>query len=173
MSINDIISALRACLSVIWSHTGSRPLVMGHSAGGHLASALLATDWRPCPGLPADLVTAGVAISGIFDLQPLIGTSMNAALSLDKASARAESALFWAVPPGSRTLLAAVGSHESKEFLRQSRTIVDTWGKRAVKTDYLEVPGANHFTILDDLCSSQSELVSRVLGVRCHEKLPT
>jgi arylformamidase len=70
VSIKDIITELRVCLSVIWNKTRSHPLVVGHSAGGHLTSALLATDWRAFPGLPPDLVSAGVAISGIFDLQP-------------------------------------------------------------------------------------------------------
>ncbi len=53
-----------------------RPLVIsGHSAGGHLAACLLATDWRALDGsLPKDLVIAAYAISGLFDLVPLVGT---------------------------------------------------------------------------------------------------
>ena len=58
------------------------PLVVsGHSAGGHLAACLLATDWRPL-GLPADLVRAAYAISGLFDLKPLVATTVNTALGM-------------------------------------------------------------------------------------------
>ena len=47
-------------------------LVTGHSAGGQLAAAMVATDWHALyPKAPADLVPAGYAISGVFDLTPL------------------------------------------------------------------------------------------------------
>ena len=67
-----------------------RPLVIsGHSAGGHLAACLLATDWRAFDAsLPEDLVTAAYAISGLFDLAPLVETSINKALRLDEAAAQ-------------------------------------------------------------------------------------
>jgi arylformamidase len=77
-----------------------RPLVMcGHSAGGHLAACLLATDWRALdPLLPENLVTAAYAISGLFDLRPLVPTAINKPLKLNDASARAVSPLFWNPP---------------------------------------------------------------------------
>lgn len=56
-----------------------RPLVMsGHSAGGHLAAGMLATEWRALDAaLPQDLITAVYSISGLFDLGPLVPTSVN------------------------------------------------------------------------------------------------
>jgi len=58
-----------------------RPLVLsGHSAGGHLAACLLATDWPAYDAsLPKDLVIAAYTISGLFDLVPLVRTSINGA----------------------------------------------------------------------------------------------
>ena len=88
---------------------------------------MLATDWSRVAGVPADLVRAGVSLSGVFDLPPLIGTSLNEALRLDAQAARAASPLFWPPPPKGRTLVAAVGGAESAEFLRQSRDIVAAW----------------------------------------------
>src|SRR5580692_5394439 len=87
-----------------------RPLVMsGHSAGGQLAACLLATDWPALdPSLPKHLVIAAYAISGLFDLVPLVETSINTALRLDQASARAASPLFWK-PPAGGSLDAMVG----------------------------------------------------------------
>src|SRR5207253_9911247 len=63
-----------------------RPLVMsGHSAGGHLAACLLATDWQALnASLPKQLVVAAYTISGLFDLVPLVETSINMALRLDR-----------------------------------------------------------------------------------------
>ena len=67
-----------------------QPLVVsGHSAGGHLAACMLATDWPAYDAsLPRDLVVAAYAISGLFDLGPLVETSINKALRLDHATAQ-------------------------------------------------------------------------------------
>jgi arylformamidase len=82
-SIRQIIDEMRRCLTVLWQRHGRHPVVVGHSAGGHLAAALLATDWSKTPGVPDDLVRRAYAISGVFELEPLIPTSINEALRLD------------------------------------------------------------------------------------------
>ena len=57
--------------------------VIGHSAGGHLAAAMVGTDWPSLyPKAPADLTPAGYAISGLYDLTPLLGVSANQDLRL-------------------------------------------------------------------------------------------
>ena len=71
---------------------------------------------------------AAYAISGLFDLGPLVETSINKALRLDHATARAASPLFWK-PPAHGSLDAVVGGNESAEYFRQSRTIVEHWGR--------------------------------------------
>ena len=87
-------------------------LVYGHSAGRHLAAAMVATDWQALyPKAPADLVPAGYSISGIFDLAPLVGLAMNQDFKLDAAEARRVSPLFWPVKAG-RVLDAVVGGDE-------------------------------------------------------------
>jgi len=146
-----IVDDLRRCLAALWAATGKHPVVTGHSAGGHLTAAMLATDWRAWPGVPADLVRAGCAISGVFEMAPLIPTTMNRALGLDAASAAEASPLFWPPPPPGRTLVAAVGAEETPEFHRQSRAMVAAWGAAGVATEYLSVPRVHHFTIVNAL----------------------
>jgi len=158
VSVLDIVGQLRAFLAVLWKRTRAHPLVVGHAAGGHLTAAMTATDWREVPYVPDDLVRGGIAISGIFDLQPLVTTSINGAIGLDLETARDASPRFWPPPPQQRALTAAVGAAESSEFLRQSREIVGTWGAAGVDTEYLEVAGTNHFTILDELAQPRSQL---------------
>ena len=160
----DIVAELRLFLAALWKKTRTYPLVTGHSAGGHLTAAMLATDWHQVAGVPADLVRAGVAISGVFELAPLIPTSLNEAVRLDEASARAASPLFWP-PPKRRTLVAAVGGDESAEFLRQSRVIAETWGSAGVRTECLVVPGTNHFTVVEALTQPESPLFARVAAL--------
>lgn len=168
VSVLQIVDELRGFLAVLWAATGRYPTVVGHSAGGQLAAALLATDWGTVPGVPGDLVRAGCALSGVFELEPLIGTSINAATRLDVATARAASPVLWAAPVG-RTFVAAVGSDESAEFHRQSRTLADVWGEAGVATDCMVVDGANHYTILDALARPGHALFERVVSLvrRC------
>jgi len=165
VSVMQIVDELRRCLAVLWARTQQRPVVIGHSAGGHLTAALLATDWRAVPGVPADLVRAGLAISGVFELAPLLATSFNAALRLDPATAAAASPLYWPPPPRGRTLVAAVGADETREFHRQSLRLVESWGGAGVETEYLPVAGRNHFTILDELTDPGSALFGRVVSL--------
>jgi arylformamidase len=152
----------------LWAATGKRPVVVGHSAGGHLTAALLATDWGAEPdarGAPADLVRTGLAISGVFELAPLIPTTMNARLRLDPEAAAAASPLFWPPPPPGRTLVAAVGEHETGEFHRQSRAIVERWARAGAAAEYLSIAGVHHFTIVDELTRPGSALFDRVVAL--------
>jgi len=163
-SIANIIEQMRTATLYLWRKFYKRIFVYGHSAGGHLAACMLATDWKKiAPDAPADLVPAAYAISGVFDLMPLLHVSQNADLRLDEKSARAVSPLYWPAPMG-RTLDAVVGSLESSEFLRQSRAIAEAWGKSA-KTRYEQIKGTNHFTVVDPLGSPDSAMTKRVVDL--------
>lgn len=160
--IAHIIEQMRGACLCLWRRFGRRVLVFGHSAGGHLAACMLASDWKAlAPDAPADLVPAAYSISGVFDLTPLVGISINQDLRLDGDEARRVSPLFWPAPAG-RPFDAVVGALESSEFLRQSRVIAETWGKAGVATRYEAVAGTNHFTVLDALTDPQSAMVSRI-----------
>jgi len=141
----------------------SQALVMsGHSAGGHLAACMLATDWKAYDGsLPPNLVRAAYAISGLFDLAPLVPTSINKAMGLDQAAAKAASPLFW-MPPPHGSLDAVVGELESAEYHRQSRSIVERWGKAGLATKFGSVSAANHFTAIAPLADPASSMTLRL-----------
>jgi arylformamidase len=162
VSIDDIIRQMRMAAREL-ARLGRRLVISGHSAGGHLAACLMATDWRSVdPALPQDLVKAAYSISGLFDLGPLVTTSVNNALGLDAAAARRASPLFWPMPfHGS--LDAVVGGDESAEYHRQSRMIVDAWGRGGFETRFAEVPGANHFTAVAPLADPNSPMTQRLL----------
>ena len=133
-TVSGIVAEMRECLRVVWQKTGRRPVVVGHSAGGHLAAAMLATNWSTVQGVPADLVKAAYSISGVFDLPPLIGTTLNTALRLDANTARAASPMFWHPPTRECRFVAAVGGLESSEFLRQSLDVDPRPQRQAIKS---------------------------------------
>jgi arylformamidase len=161
VTIADIIEQVQRACASLWQRFNRRMLVCGHSAGGHLTAAMVATDWQKLwPKVPSDLVPAGYAISGVFDLRPLTKTSMNQDFRLDDAEAERISPILWTMPPG-RALDAAVGDLESSEFKRQSRAMADAWGKAKAETRYAEMPG-NHFTVIDALADPNNAMVARI-----------
>jgi arylformamidase len=162
VTISEIIEQIRHACLFLWLRTSRRMMVCGHSAGGHLAGAMVATDWQSrYPKAPADLVPAAYSISGLFDLTPLLQTAMAQDLRFDEAEARRVSPLFWPAPQG-RAFDAVVGSLESSEFLRQSRVIAETWGKAGAQSRYEAVAGTNHFTVIDALPDPNSAMVARL-----------
>ncbi len=161
VTIADIIEQIRHACIFLWLRTGQRMMVFGHSAGGHLAGAMVATDWPTLYPRAGDLVPAAYSISGLFDLTPLVGISMNQDLRLDDASARAASPLYWPAPKG-RMFDAVVGGEESSEFLRQSRMVADTWSKAGVLARYEAIGATNHFTVIDALVDPDSAMVARL-----------
>jgi arylformamidase len=150
--IGDIVEQIRAACAALHLETNAPVIVAGHSAGGHLAACMLATEAH---------VPAAYAISGVFELAPLIPTSLNTALRLDEAEAEALSPLFWPAPEG-RVLDAVVGGAESGEFLRQSEKMAEAWGAAGVTTRYEAIAGANHFTVIAPLADPASDMCARL-----------
>jgi acetyl esterase/lipase len=153
VTLADIVSDMERAANFVMQRTGRSLVAAGHSAGGHLAACLMAR-----PDRLQQPVLAAMPISGLFDLPPLVPTSINKALGLTIEEARRLSPLAWE-PPGNGHLVAVVGGAESSEFLRQSQAIVDHWGKAGVATRYHEVPGAHHFDVIAGLANPSDPLV--------------
>ncbi|MGK7870589.1 alpha/beta hydrolase [Falsiroseomonas sp. E2-1-a20] len=145
VGIGDIVAQMRAAARMLRARLGRKLLAAGHSAGGHLAAMLLA--------LEPEAVRAGLAISGVFELEPLRHTSIGTALRLDAAMARTLSPRFLPRPAGA--LHCIVGGAESDEYLRQSRDMAAAWGG-----GFEVVPGADHFTVLAPLADPASGMVA-------------
>lgn len=170
VTVGEIVEQLRALTAALWRRFSAPIVVCGHSAGGHLAACLLATDWPAlAPDLPPRVVRAGVAISGLFDLPPLVGTSINDRLGLDADIALALSPLGWPAPAG-LSFDAIVGGLEGAEYHRQSRSITEVWGMGGVSTRYEDVAGVNHFTIIAPLAEPGSAMTLRLATLaRAHQ----
>jgi len=139
-------------------------VVGGHSAGGHLAAMMFATDWDAL-GLAQDPLVGGVTLSGVHDLKPLVLASMNADLRLTNAEAARVSPVNHAsLTPA--PLLVAVGGAETSEFIRQSQLIWDSWpdnGRPAAGP--LILAGKHHFSVVADYADPESELTRATLAL--------
>jgi arylformamidase len=136
-----------------------RLVVAGHSAGGHLAAMLVATDWA-ARGLPA-AVAGAMAVSGVFDLEPLLQVSFNCDLQLDAAQARSLSPIHLR-PKRAVPLLIAAGADETREFIRQSWLLWESWPecRPPGRQGPLLIAARHHFSVLSDLGDPHSALAS-------------
>src|SRR5512145_2441896 len=159
--IPEILDSCRAAVLWLWHNASAlgadrkRIFLAGHSAGGHLATLLLATDWTSFGALPADLVKAGCSVSGVYDLEPIRLSYQNPVLKLDAATARAMSPIH-ARPPQDRPLLVAVGGAETAEFLRQQQAFAEGWSAAGARLDQLLLDGLNHYQAVDCLADARS-----------------
>ena len=132
--------------------------IAGHSAGGHIAAWIAANgDW---PGVTGP--SRCCAISGIFDLQPLLHTTLNEALRLEPAAARKLS--LDPVGAAKTRLRLAVGADETDAFLRQSRLFLSSVSSAGGHVTLEELDGYSHYTVLTEFLRPVSRLGQMVLG---------
>lgn len=138
--------------------------VSGHSAGGHLTAMMLATPWaQTASGLPPDLVKAGIAVSGLYELAPLRQTSINHAAGIDAPAARDASPLSCQPPAGARALLV-VGGAETAAFHQQAERLAQAWSAAGARIERYDEPGVDHFDVVKRLADPGSGLFARTLA---------
>lgn len=167
VTIDEIVRQARAATAWAFAHARKlgcdpdRLTLSGHSAGGHLVAMAASTDWPGDYELPADLVKAGMPVSGLFDLGPFPWSYLQPALQLTLEQVVRNSPILQ-LPRRGPPLLVAVGGAETAEFRRQSRDYLAAWRGRGLAGEPLEVEGANHFTVLDRLADPTTPLFGRL-----------
>jgi arylformamidase len=164
VTIEEIALQMVRAVDWTWRHAAAhggnpdRIALVGHSAGGHLAAMLLSCRWKQvAEHLPAQPLAGALAISGLYDLEPLRHTPfLQGDLRLTPAQVARLSPAFFPRPKGGK-LYTVVGADESDEFLRHNQLIRDQWGPTAVPVCET-VPGKNHFTVLDSLVDPKGRL---------------
>ena len=129
----------------------NKMIVSGWSAGGHLSSMSL--------GHPH--IKAGLLISGIYDLEPISHSYLNAKLNLDDATIQRNSPMR---NPGgvNKPLVIVAGSGELPLLRKQSADYAAHRATYGLPVIYEEIPKANHFTMMDELASPTGRLTTLV-----------
>lgn len=157
VTLDQIVDEVRAGIDYLAGELpalGGDPdqvVASGWSAGAHLSSMVL--------GHPR--IKAGLLISGIYDLEPIRHSYLNAKLGLDEAISRRNSPL---VQPGGANKPVAVvaGSAELPLLRKQSADFAAHRATYGLPVVYEEIPGADHFTMLNDLASPSGRLTTLV-----------
>lgn len=145
--VADTLAAVEAALE-----TADRAVLVGHSAGAHLAvEAALRLARKPA---------AVVAISGVYDLTPLEHTFIQDELSFTSDELAAHSPLVRARDVTVPVHFAA-GALETVEFRRQSAVMHDTL-KPEVRGAFALIEGRRHLDVVADLADPKTHLSSLV-----------
>jgi arylformamidase len=130
---------------------GSGIVASGWSAGGHLAAM--------APSHP--FVRAGMAISGIYDLEPIRHSYLNDKLGLDEASSRLNSPMKQAGGPA-KPLSLVVGSSELPLLRKQTADFAGHRARFGLPVTYEEIPGADHFSVMNEMVSPSGRITTLI-----------
>ena len=155
ISMTGIVAEIHAAITWVAANAeryGADPqqiYVAGWSAGGHLTAMAL--------GHPA--VKGGLAISGIYDLEPIRLSYLNDKLKLDATEAqRLSPLLHLPAVAGARPLMLAYGTAELPELQRQSKEFAAARSRAGLPGRLVALDQLNHFTILEELARADGAL---------------
>jgi arylformamidase len=156
-TLDEIVAEIHAGIDflakqlLVLGGDGKGIVVSGWSAGGHLTSMALS---HPC-------VKAGMAISGIYDLEPIRHSYLNEKLRLDGPMSHRNSPVMQ--PGGAMKPLSLVaGSSELPLLRKQTADFAGHRARYGLPVTYEEIPGANHFTIMNELMSPKGRITTLI-----------
>ncbi|XP_046844755.1 kynurenine formamidase-like [Xenia sp. Carnegie-2017] len=144
----------------------SRIFLTGHSAGAHLVSMLMTANFNNGNSL-LERIKGLCLVSGIFDLQPILSTSVNLVIGMDRETALRNSPIN-KIKPGSLKIrcnvLVVVGEQDSPSFQEQSKVFHDLLKEELPHYDvkYLKIPDVDHFSIMEK-CAEEDFLLNKAL----------
>ena len=131
----------------------SRLVASGWSAGGHLTAMAMLNKH----------IKGGVAISGIYDLEPIRHSYLNVKLGLDEAMSKRNSPML--LTHDVKPMALTVGGAELPLLRQQTADFASYRAYHALPVAYEEIPGANHFTIMDELASPSGRITTMIRQV--------
>ncbi|XP_023358443.1 kynurenine formamidase isoform X2 [Sarcophilus harrisii] len=138
----------------------------GHSAGAHLVSMVLLTDWTLHEVIPN--IKGSYLVSGIYDLEPIVHSYINDKLQMTLEDAQRNSPMFCQKEAQSQVtstcdLIIAVGQHDSPEFHQQSLDYFQVLRLHGWRVSFIEISNVDHFDIIEKLMQNEYILTQVIL----------
>ncbi|SHG86739.1 alpha/beta hydrolase [Bradyrhizobium erythrophlei] len=156
-TLDEIVAEIHAGIDFL----GRELPALGGDASGIVASGWSAGGHLTAMALSHPKVRAGMAISGIYDLELIRHSYLNVKLGLDEAMSRRNSPMMQAGGPP-KPLSLVVGSAELPLLRKQTADFAGHRAKFGLPVTYEEIPGANHFTILEELLSPAGRITTLI-----------
>ncbi|XP_041368286.1 kynurenine formamidase-like [Gigantopelta aegis] len=165
--VSEIKQAIRFVLKLAKERQSSGVYLCGHSAGAHLAAVMLACEFSDDDAFDSEIIKGAFLVSGVYDLRPLVQTTVNEPLKMTENDA-------WRLSPFSfvgeiaaqsrqRDILFAVAEYDSPEFRRQSAEMEKELRSRGVKTRFIDVPDTDHFDVIEKLKKEDYSLTKEMI----------
>jgi len=169
ITMTELVNSIRQAIAWLYNNAGQLAInrerinLSGHSAGGHLTAMAVCCDFPKFDKkLPRDLIKTAIPFSGLYQLAPLLQTSISDALHLTNKEVSRLSPVSLQ-PEVQIPLLTIVGGAETGEFFRQTDLLIERWSDRLVQIGRHVEPDVDHIDLIDRLASSDSQMFQRII----------
>ncbi|XP_023214888.1 kynurenine formamidase-like isoform X1 [Centruroides sculpturatus] len=175
-TLTEIIEEIKQtilCLVQLAAERKSKGIYLsGHSSGAHLAAMFLSSEWKDNPKIKK-YIKGVVLISGIYDIYPLLKTSVFEIVH--KVTEKANPSKFLKEISSNLIetnikILIAIAEHDPPKFIEQSQHFQQKLQEFGVSLDYLYVQDEDHFSIVEKLHDESFILTQRIINLICEEK---
>ena len=169
-NMDEIVEDVRNAVAWVYEHADEygcdreQIYVSGNSAGGHLTAELISDNWPEKFGLPSDVIKGACAVSGLFDLEPLLQCEPNEKLNMKIDIAKRNSPIYH-LSSASTSLIVTCGANESDEFIRQAAEYAEYCRECAFPVSHFTLLGHDHFSIIGEFANKDSRLFQELISM--------
>jgi arylformamidase len=164
VKLTEIAPQIRTAILYLWNNADRLGIpksnfnLLGHSAGAHLTAEMLFTNWQvEDKKVPKNLIHAVVAISGIYDFEPILYCSENEGIRMDEVEAKAASVIHRQSTSNIPNIIA-FGLNEPSEMQRQSIDFAKVLYASSDNTELIKINNADHFETVETITDESSRL---------------
>ncbi|KAI4459659.1 ab hydrolase superfamily protein c4a8.06c [Holotrichia oblita] len=165
--ISEIQLAVKACLKYALENKSKSISIGGHSAGAHLAISLFPKFYANLTNDERQLIKSIFLISGIYNLMPLVKTTINEPLKLTENEAENLSPMFWNfkdIVNTSPKFFVITSENDSPAFIKQSELFANILKKQELRHEYILLEELDHFNIIEKMADENYDIVKSIVN---------
>ena len=167
VSLDEVVESSRNAIE--WTYKNiekyngdpNRISVSGNSAGAHLCSMLLATDWKN-RGFPQHIISGAVLFSGIYDPEPTRWIPVNEEIGLTAETTARNNSMKYE-PTVECPIWIGAGGLEPWLWLQQTFDYSQHLRRHGYDPEVHILPNHHHFSIMDEMLDHNKIISQAVL----------